>query len=92
MANIITDRDVTEEVLNALGTDASAYDVPAIVDALREQFGPFGATDTLDVEHDDFWKLVWSYPIEDGDDECEGHESLSGPAGVSVYCDGTCIR
>jgi hypothetical protein len=22
--------------------------------------------------------------------ECRGHESTNGPAGVSVYCDGTC--
>lgn len=24
------------------------------------------------------------------DNECEGHESLSGPTGVSQYCDGSC--
>ena len=58
---MITDRDVTDEVKAALGTDVDGFDVPAIVDALREQFGPFAETDKLDVEHDDFWALVWKH-------------------------------
>lgn len=28
----------------------------------------------------------------DDEDYCEGHESLSGPMGVTQYCDGSCKR
>lgn len=75
---------MTNTVLFAVVVDGFMYDARF---ATREEADMWTASDEHDDGEFDEYEVV---EVEAEVLECLGHESTLGPAGVSVYCDGTC--
>lgn len=55
MSNVVTDRDMRDQVIRALGAFADEHDAEAIVRELQEHFG---TVDTETIPTEDFWSVV----------------------------------
>lgn len=76
-----TNARITEEMRKHLVAFAAfAEDLPEIIeDAFDVQ--------VLDIPGKYVWRVILNWKEEK---PCRGHESTSGPAGISVYCNGAC--